>query len=120
MLLSDFDELDQYVHPANLQVLASSPIPAGESQSDLPTYGGYAYSDMTYYSRSPGGAGIFDSGTNNWIPALDTCRSHTDCPAPVVDDRGAGHPVAKRRMVAALGRDGEHVGFPHDERAGAK
>ncbi len=86
VLLSDFDELDQYVHPANLQVLASSPIPASESQSDLPTYRGYAYSDMTYYSRSPGGAGIFDSGTNNWIPALDTCRSHTDCPAPVIDE----------------------------------
>jgi hypothetical protein len=28
---------------------------------------------MTYRVQSPNGAGIFDSGTNNWIPALAPC-----------------------------------------------
>ena len=29
---------------------------------------------MTYHVE-PSGAGIFDSGTNNWIPALAPCAS---------------------------------------------
>ena len=54
------------IHPAGLQVLSHSPIPAGLGQTDI----GPFYSDMTYYTDAAGGAGVLDTGTTNWIPAL--------------------------------------------------
>ena len=32
---------------------------------------GAFFSDMTYYTDAAIGAGVLDTGTNNWIPALD-------------------------------------------------
>ena len=59
------------VHPADDQVLAHSPIPLGLGQTDL----GPFYSDMTYYTDSRSGAGVLDTGTTGWIPALGHARS---------------------------------------------
>ncbi len=59
------------IHPANVQVLAHSPIPLGLGQTEI----GAFYSDMTYYTDSRGGAGVLDTGTSNWIPALGHDRS---------------------------------------------
>ena len=54
------------IHPAGLQVLSHSPIPAGLGQTDI----GPFYSDMTYYTRCGRRAGVLDTETTNWIPAL--------------------------------------------------
>src|SRR6266536_2013798 len=59
------------IHPANVQILAHSPIPLSMGQTEL----GAFYSDMTYYTAARGGAGVLDTGTTNWIPALARGRS---------------------------------------------
>jgi hypothetical protein len=60
--------------PADDQILGHSPISPSLGQTDL----GPFYSDMTYYTDQTSGAGVLDTGTNNWIPALlhdkDGCR----------------------------------------------
>jgi hypothetical protein len=59
------------IHPVNVQVLAHSPIPPDMGQTDI----GAFYSDMTYYTDRHGRAGVLDTGTTNWIPALAHDRS---------------------------------------------
>jgi hypothetical protein len=42
---------------------------------------------MTYYTNASTGAGVLDTGTNNWIPALDDyngCRPGGVCEATMV------------------------------------
>jgi hypothetical protein len=81
LLRSDFDEYNPSAHPANEQLLGHSPIPLTDAQSLIGTRHGHVYSDMTYYTDPHSGAGIFDSGTNNWIPALAAC---TTCPPDLI------------------------------------
>lgn len=83
VLINDFDELGPAgTFPVDVQVLAHSPIPVGEVQTDLATSGGNAFSDVTYYTDPTSGAGVFDSGTNNWIPSLAACPAGgASCPA---------------------------------------
>jgi hypothetical protein len=46
---------------------------------------GFLDSDMTYWSDPQTGAGIFDSGTTNWIPSLAPCAPKaSSCPAAMV------------------------------------
>ena len=46
---------------------------------------GYLYSDMTYWTDRSSHAGIFDSGTTNWIPSLAPCAATvSSCSAPMV------------------------------------
>ena len=67
---SDVDSLQpRATHPANVQVLAHSALPANQAQPSTHA-GNVFYSDMTYYTDPAGKAGVWDSGTNNWIPAL--------------------------------------------------
>ena len=71
--------------PANVQVFSHSPVNASLGQTDL----GAFYSDMTYYTDPKSGAGVLDTGTNNWIPALlhdqDGCaRPAGTCAARIV------------------------------------
>ncbi|MGZ0147093.1 N,N-dimethylformamidase beta subunit family domain-containing protein [Kribbella sp. WER1] len=47
--------------PKNLQVVAHSPITCGPSIR--------TFSDATYYTM-PSGAGVFDTGSMNWVPSL--------------------------------------------------
>ncbi len=91
------------VHPADDQVLAHSPIPLGLGQTDL----GPFYSDMTYYTDSRSGAGVLDTGTTGWIPALGHARSGCAAgrwPAPARRSalRGHGHPAHHRQHPARL------------------
>jgi hypothetical protein len=68
---SDVDSLEpRGGHPADVQVMAHSPLPADEAQPNVRA-GASFYSDMTYYTDPVSKAGVFDSGTNNWIPALE-------------------------------------------------
>jgi hypothetical protein len=69
---SDVDSLEPDPaggHPADVQVLAHSALPANKAQPGTRS-GNTFFSDVTYYSDPAGGAGVWDSGTNNWIPAL--------------------------------------------------
>ena len=75
LLASDFDQFDPHSHPDGEQILGHSPISLHGAQSTLGASQGYVYSDMTYRVDPTSGAGIFDSGTNNWIPSLSPCAT---------------------------------------------
>jgi hypothetical protein len=81
---SDFDHLDPAAAPARLQVLAHSPIPLRLAYTNQGKWGAETYADTTYYTDPASNAGIFDSGTVNWIDALSPCAPGTPCPADVV------------------------------------
>ena len=82
VIASDIDHLDTSgPMPANLQVLAHSPIPLSTAYTNQGEWGGYTYSDMTYYTNRASGGGVFDSGTVNWLTALVACSSKA-CPGP--------------------------------------
>jgi len=85
VLLSDFDEFDSATHPANLEILGHSPVSLGDAESSIGSARGVVYSDMTYYTDPASEAGVLDTGTNNWIPALEPCpASQASCPASAV------------------------------------
>jgi len=68
VVASDVDKFDRaYGQPADDQIFGHSQIPAGLGQTSI----GAFFSDMTYYTDASSGAGVLDTGTNNWIPALD-------------------------------------------------
>ncbi|MGH9044528.1 MAG: N,N-dimethylformamidase beta subunit family domain-containing protein [Acidimicrobiales bacterium] len=68
---SDIDHLDPSgPTPSNLQVLAHSPIPLSQAYTNQGKWGGFTYSDATYYTLTGGSAGVFDSGDNVWVAAL--------------------------------------------------
>ena len=67
VVASDVDKFDKaYGQPADDQIFGHSPIPARLGQTSI----GAFFSDMTYYTSASAGAGVLDTGTNNWIPAL--------------------------------------------------
>jgi hypothetical protein len=81
---SDVDSLESGpAVPGDVQVLAHSALVAGQGQP-ASRAGPVFYSDMTYYSDPAGGAGVWDSGTSNWIPALADCVGPGPCPAGAV------------------------------------
>jgi hypothetical protein len=84
VVASDVDKFDEiYGQPADDQIFGHSPIPAGLGQTSI----GAFFSDMTYYTSAATGAGVLDTGTNNWIPALDGrsgCRPGGICEAAMV------------------------------------
>jgi hypothetical protein len=84
VVASDVDKFDElYGQPANDQIFGHSPIPAGLGQTSI----GAFFSDMTYYTSAATGAGVLDTGTNNWIPALDGrsgCHPGGICEATMV------------------------------------
>lgn len=61
--------------PANVTVQAHSPV-----QVELH---GAQHADTSYYT-TPAGAGIWQSGTNQWIPALGTCTPSAPCPSQLL------------------------------------
>jgi hypothetical protein len=70
-------------HPDSVEVLAHSPLSAGDARTEShagPTF----FSDMTYYTDPTTQAGVWDSGTANWIPALNDCTGSGPCPASAV------------------------------------
>jgi hypothetical protein len=69
---SDVDSLEPIAakkHPPGVQVFAHSPLPVKNGQSNSHT-GNKFYADMTYYTDPSTRAGVWDSGTGNWIPSL--------------------------------------------------
>ena len=77
VIASDVDKFYPAVsHPSDVQILAHSPFPASMGQTEL----GASYSDMTYYTDPQSDAGVLDTGTNNWIPAL--LNDHNGCGTP--------------------------------------
>jgi len=64
---SEYDRYDPNLPgPRNIQILAHSPLTCRNQQD---------HSDMTYYT-APGGGGVFATGTNVWVAALENA-----CPA---------------------------------------
>jgi hypothetical protein len=61
--------------PANLQVIAHSPVTCGP--------GRHTFSDATYYTV-PSGAGVFATGSMQWVPALRGPDSKHSLRAPAV------------------------------------
>jgi hypothetical protein len=94
VLDTDFDQFNPATHPADVEILGHSPIPASKAQSQRSA----PYSDMTYYTDPASGAGVFDSGINSWIPALTPCPPNmAQCSATVVDKMTAN-------LLALFGR----------------
>lgn len=81
---SDIDHVDAALSPANLQVLAHSPVPLSETYTNQGRWGGLTYADTTYFSDPTSKAGVFDAGTVNWINAMSECTSPSMCPAPTM------------------------------------
>ena len=83
VVASDIDHIDpSEPMPSNLQILGHSSIPLNEVYTNQGQWGGYTYSDMTYYTDPASEGGVFDTGTVNWIDQLIPCPSTTvDCPA---------------------------------------
>jgi hypothetical protein len=80
VIASDIDHVTQFQgEPADLMVLGHSPIPLSEVYTNQGTWGSDTYSDMTYYTDPHGGAGVIDTGNNNWINAMGACPSHGGC-----------------------------------------
>jgi hypothetical protein len=82
VIASDVDSLEPdpaAAHPPGVQVLAHSPLPVKQADANSKN-GSVFYSDMTYYTDPTSDAGVWDSGTGNWIPALAAVCQGTPCP----------------------------------------
>ncbi|HEX6405494.1 MAG TPA: N,N-dimethylformamidase beta subunit family domain-containing protein [Pseudonocardiaceae bacterium] len=84
VIRSDVDSLDpDRGYPPNVTVFAHSPLDASQAQARI-NHGGVFYSDMTYYTDPQSHAGVWDSGTNAWIPDLTPCPGDRPCPAAMI------------------------------------
>ena len=81
VILSDIDHLGPVgTVPANLDVFAHSPVSTSVVFTSQGSWNGYTYSDLTYYADPTSRAGILDTGTVNWISAIDPCvAAGSDC-----------------------------------------
>ncbi|MGH3733074.1 MAG: N,N-dimethylformamidase beta subunit family domain-containing protein, partial [Acidimicrobiales bacterium] len=79
---SDFDHVISG-SPPNVQILAHSPIPAGDATVSGETWNGVSYSDMIYFTNQTSHAGVIDTGNNVWIGDLRPC-SQAPCAEPTV------------------------------------
>lgn len=71
---TEYDRFDPSVPgPRNVTILARSPLVC-QGRPD--------YSDMTYYT-APSGAGVFATGTLNWVPDMVPTCTQANCPGPV-------------------------------------
>jgi hypothetical protein len=73
VLGSDIDHLDAS-SPANIEVFGHSPVPLSLAYTNEGRWDGDTYSDMTYYTSPSSGAGVWDSGSVDWIEALRTSQ----------------------------------------------
>jgi hypothetical protein len=78
VLANDFQQYQPSApNPPNVEILAHSPVQVEEH--------GAAFADTTYYTMPTSKAGVFDSGSTQWIPSLDPCpATEADCPAPML------------------------------------
>jgi hypothetical protein len=74
VIASDIDHVvDGPATPSDLMVLGHSPIAQSIVYSNQGWWNGFTYSDMTYFTYPHRGAGVIDTGDNNWINAMGTC-----------------------------------------------
>jgi hypothetical protein len=74
VIASDIDHVvDGPPTPSDLMVLGHSPIAQSIVYSNQGWWNGFTYSDMTYFTYPHRGAGVIDTGNNNWINAMGTC-----------------------------------------------
>jgi hypothetical protein len=88
VLASDIDHVvDGPPTPSDLTVLGHSPISLSIIYTNQGEWGGFTYSDMTYFTYPRGDAGVIDTGDNNWINAMGggTCPAHGSCPIGPLD-----------------------------------
>jgi hypothetical protein len=77
VLSNDFQEYEpSAAEPADVEILAHSPV---EVESHGP-----AFADTAYYTMPSSNAGVFESGTTEWIPSLASCLAPLDCPADLM------------------------------------
>jgi hypothetical protein len=82
VVMSDVDHLAPAAStPPDLQVLGHSPIPLADIYTNQGTWGGLSFSDMTYYTDPGSHAGVLDTGTVNWIAAMQPCPAAPTSPA---------------------------------------
>jgi hypothetical protein len=86
LLISDFDQVDPGLSPANVQVLGHSPMPLDEVQTNVTD----PASDTTYWTDPASQAGVFDTGTVAWIPDLASSPVVGRMTANLLDLFGAG------------------------------
>jgi len=88
VIASDIDHVStSYPMPSNLEVLGHSPVPLSEALTGEGEWSGYTYSDMTYYTDPKSDAGVFDSGTVNWITTLNECPLiQKSCPSKLTSE----------------------------------
>lgn len=79
LLKYDFDGYDpSRPNPPGVEILSHSPVVIGFDSQKM-------YADTTYVTNRTSQAGIFESGTNNWIAAMQPCGSSTSsCPSHLV------------------------------------
>jgi hypothetical protein len=71
--------------PANLQILAHSPVPLSVAYTNQGKWGPNTYSDMTYYTDPTSKGGVLDTGDNNWINAMTPCiPASAACPSGAI------------------------------------
>ena len=75
VLSNDFQAYQRSApNPPNVEILSHSPV-----QVELH---GESFADTTYYTMASSEAGVFQSGTTEWIPSLAPCvPTQVDCPA---------------------------------------
>lgn len=85
VIASDFDHALPSGEPANLEVLAHSPIPVSEGTASGSTWNGASYSDMVYFTNPTSHAGTLDTGNNVWIGDLASCSpGYSQCSIPYI------------------------------------
>jgi hypothetical protein len=73
-LASDFDQFETSMpYQSDEEILGHSSMKSPSLQTNSAGGGATAYADMTYYTDPKSDAGVFDTGTNNWIPSLQVC-----------------------------------------------
>jgi len=84
VILSDIDHLPpKGSFPNDIEVMAHSPLPVQSVYTNQGQWDSYTYSDLTYYTSPTSEAGVLDTGTVNWIYALDPCAAAgSDCFSP--------------------------------------
>jgi hypothetical protein len=64
-------------NPPNVEILDHSPVQV--------EFHGSGYADTAYYTMHSSNAGVFESGTTEWIPSLASCPpTQQDCPASLM------------------------------------
>lgn len=66
LLVSDFDQVQPGVSPPDEEILAHSPMPIREVQTNVRT----PAADTGYWTDPKSNAGVFDTGTVTWIPDM--------------------------------------------------